>query len=180
MNQNISSTCIVVLVALLPFAPIAGAEDRIASLREGGKLFLKCADVADTLNFDLKIIQPGQLATFCRGRSNGICIPVRLSAENHIVAGKDLLVAADVLSGALRFEVVEDAGTTVTISRQTGKPEQSRDDAPPAYNATWEKDRGFGKGDTLPDIPLVDLNGNEVRFSQFLGKRYILYVWASW
>ena len=27
---------------------------------------------------------------------------------------------------------------------------------------------------------LVDLNGNEVRFSQFLGKRYILYVWASW
>ncbi len=44
----------------------------------------------------------------------------------------------------------------------------------------WPQGRGFAVGDTIPDIPLVDLEGNEVRFSKFLGKRYVLYCWASW
>lgn len=50
----------------------------------------------------------------------------------------------------------------------------------PAYNADWGPRRGFRQGDTVPDLPIVDLDGNEVRFSQFLGKRYILYCRASW
>jgi len=50
----------------------------------------------------------------------------------------------------------------------------------PAYNADWGPRRGFRQGDTVPDLPFVDLDGNEVRFSQFLGKRYILYCRASW
>lgn len=49
-----------------------------------------------------------------------------------------------------------------------------------AYHAEWGPSRGFKPGETLPDIPLMDLEGNEVRFDQFLGKRYILYGWASW
>lgn len=40
--------------------------------------------------------------------------------------------------------------------------------------------RGFEPGQTLPDIALTDLEGREVRFSDFLGKQYLLYGWASW
>jgi hypothetical protein len=50
----------------------------------------------------------------------------------------------------------------------------------PAYNAPWPKGRGFGVGQTVPDIPLINLKGEEVRFSRFLGKQYIVYCWASW
>ena len=46
--------------------------------------------------------------------------------------------------------------------------------------AGFAKERGFETGQTLPDIALVDLEGKEVRFSDFLGKRYVLYGWASW
>ena len=49
-----------------------------------------------------------------------------------------------------------------------------------ALSARAEKPRGFDIGNTLPDIPLVDLDGVEVRFSEFLGQQYVLYGWASW
>ena len=42
------------------------------------------------------------------------------------------------------------------------------------------QDRGFETGQTLPDISLIDLKGREVRFSDFLGKQYVLYGWSSW
>lgn len=48
------------------------------------------------------------------------------------------------------------------------------------YNSPWPKGRGFEVGQTVPDIPLYDMQGNEVRFSSYLGKQYILYCWASW
>lgn len=51
---------------------------------------------------------------------------------------------------------------------------------PYAYANNWPEGRGFDVGKTVPDIPLIDLEGNEVRFSNFLGKRYVLYCWASW
>ena len=44
----------------------------------------------------------------------------------------------------------------------------------------WPEGRGFEVGQTLPDIPLINMEGDEVRFDQFLGKRYIVYCWASW
>ncbi|MGF1581816.1 MAG: TlpA family protein disulfide reductase [Gemmataceae bacterium] len=54
------------------------------------------------------------------------------------------------------------------------------DQRDPAYNAEWGQGRGFRVGQTLPDIPLYDLDGKEVRFSKYLGKQYIVYAWASW
>ncbi len=147
--------------------------------RESDKVFLSCSDVAESLDFEFKVVNPERLVTFCQGGASGICIPMRLTADNHRRVGDDLFVAADALAGALRFRV-HDAGETVSIARQPLSTSDSIKHETPAYNADWDKDRGFGKGDTLPDIPLVDLAGNEVRFSQFLGKRYILYCWASW
>ncbi len=55
-----------------------------------------------------------------------------------------------------------------------------REVAAGSYNKPWGENRGFAVGQTLPDIPLIDLDGNEVRFSAFLGKRYVLFCWASW
>jgi len=48
------------------------------------------------------------------------------------------------------------------------------------FSSAAEEPRGFEPGQTLPDIALTDLEGGEVRFSDFLGKQYLLYGWASW
>ena len=107
-----------------------------------------------------------------------LCIPVQLTADNHRGDDQNVMVVADILSKALRCRVVESGGK-VTLAQVVGEQSDVAGDLP-AYNADWGPGRGFRAGDTLPDIPLVDLEGNEVRFSQFLGKRYILYCWASW
>lgn len=49
-----------------------------------------------------------------------------------------------------------------------------------AFCARADEQRGFEPGQTLPDIALIDLDGEEVRFSDFLGKQYVLHGWASW
>ena len=65
------------------------------------------------------------------------------------------------------------------VSLRSGRADSAAGQLP-AYHATWENNRGFQVGQTLPDIPLFDMQGREVRFSNFLGKKYILYCWASW
>ena len=35
-------------------------------------------------------------------------------------------------------------------------------------------------GDLVPDISLPLLNGDTVTLKGFSGKKYILYMWASW
>ena len=35
-------------------------------------------------------------------------------------------------------------------------------------------------GDRMPDLALHDLNGNEISLSRYAGKKYILFMWASW
>lgn len=146
--------------------------------READTIFLHGGDVAKQLNFEFKVVTPHRLATFCETGEGGICIPVRLNNENHRGADDDTLVSADVLARAIQIRVT-DLGKQVTIAREALLP-AGRAPGPAPYNTAWGKDRGFRKGDTLPDIPLVNLSGDEVRFSQFLGKRYILYCWASW
>ena len=169
--------CVAIFITLISTCSVAAEGIRFE--READALFLNCVDVADALNYEFTIVAPGRLVTFCQGGADGICIPVRLMEHNHRRVGQDLMVTADVLTRALRFRV-NDAGDEVTITRQTLPSDDRRAPATPAYNADWQEGRGFRKGETLPDIPLVDLEGNEVRFSQFLGKRYILYCWASW
>ena len=165
-------------VAILAATSIPAADtENIRFTREANTVFLNGPDVAGELGYKFKIVSP-RLATFCREGSSGICIPVRLTKENHRGAGKDLVVAADALASALRFRVT-DIGEKARIARSE-LPTVGGDIATPAYNAAWGKGRGFRQGETLPDIPLVNLTGDEVRFSQFLGKRYILYCWASW
>lgn len=157
----------------------SAADEGIRFERTSDSVFLNCEDLANRLDLDFKIVTAQRLVTFCQRGAGGICIPVRLNAVNHVYAGEEVLIAADTLASALRFRVF-DVGKKVTISRQLIPANGSLKYETPAYNTAWEEGRGFRQGDTLPDIPLVDLQGNEVRFAQFLGKRYILYCWASW
>jgi hypothetical protein len=164
---------------LLTFACVDAAEQRpVDSLRKDGVLFLDAHDVATALNLQFKVQQPGRLVTFCRQDDPSYCIPVRLSAENHHLRGSDVLLEAQRLGAALQFEL-ETRGDQILVTRLSDAATPAETGAA-GYNAHWGPGRGFRAGDTLPDIPLVDLEDNEVRFSQFLGQRYILYCWASW
>ncbi len=154
----------------------SSAAQSIRFERQADVIFLKCDDVARQLDLDFKVVTPHRLATFCEKRDGGICIPIRLTDDNHRGVGEE--INARVLTNALSIRVT-DLGQQITIALNDLRPKSRVPDVP-AYNAEWGEGRGFGKGQTLPDIPLVDLKGNEVRFSQFLGKRYILYCWASW
>ena len=179
MNQNQIWTCLVGLILISPAALAQQRSESIRFSRDKDVLFLNAADLAKSLELELKIVDPQGLVTFCRDKDGGFCIPVRLGADNHRHDGEQLLIAADVVRKALRFKVVE-VGERITIVANPQSPVSDERIGAPGYNAPWEAGRGFAKGYTLPDIPLVDVTGNEVRFSQFLGNRYILYCWASW
>lgn len=154
------------------------ASDEIRYVRDGQHLLLNCTDLAIVLGYEFKVVTPERLATFCQPGGEGLCIPLRLTQVRHRMDGADLLVEAEALAHALGFQVKQ-VDNKIVVQR-VESPASATDPAPPAYNAAWASGRGFGKGDVVPDIPLLDLEGNEVRFSQFLGKRYILYCWASW
>ena len=179
MNANLNKRFIgCVALCMLLFQAESSAAESIRFERHAGEILLNCKDIASLLEFEFKVVTPNRLATFCETRDGGICIPIRLTDENHRGVGEETMIDARALTSALSIRVA-DLGQQVTIAQNDLRPKSRIPDVP-AYNALWGKGRGFGKGQTLPDIPLVDLEGNEVRFSQFLGKRYILYCWASW
>ena len=66
----------------------ACASDRVASTQSGDALFLDAADVAAVLGYQLKIVRPDRLITFCTDDANSICIPVRLKDGEFIRSGK--------------------------------------------------------------------------------------------
>lgn len=35
-------------------------------------------------------------------------------------------------------------------------------------------------GDRMPDLTLTAINGGEIQLSRYAGKKYILFMWASW
>lgn len=165
------------------FATVEGSSKRISLKRLDSRLFLDARQTAKAFGWIAKVVKlpnkEGQngLLTLCRDEQGGLCIPIRLGKVRFLDYLKGFFVEATALAKALRFEVVEKDGK-VTL-RRLGKGVSTDADVP-AYNADWGKGRGFQAGQTVPDIPLYDLNGRETRFSQFLGKQYILYCWASW
>lgn len=161
------------------FTTQVNAQQTVSVLQQDSQQFLSCVDLAKSLNMKFEVVQEGRLATFCDTGASAVCIPVQLSEANHRIAddGSVFLLLANAKSLL-----------PIVVSMKAGKAEVSRSSSAvgsgtlPAngYNSPWPKGRGFGVGQTVPDIPLVDMNGNEVRFANYLGKRYILYCWASW
>lgn len=88
----------------------------------------------------------------------------KVGPDHPVVVAGSILALAVMIATAAGADALTDA----------------RSDTPDSYNKPWPENRGFAVGQTLPDIPLIDLDGNEVRFSAFLGKRYVLFCWASW
>ena len=169
----------ILLLAAVAVPVRSVADTTVKSLRADGNLMLNAADVAAALHYQFKIVDPDRLLTFCKTGEHEICIPVRLAAENHRIVAGEYLIDAELLGRALDFQVRDKDGA-ISITRTSQGVDRTAREPSPAYNADWGRGRGFRPGDTLPDIPLLNLDGDEVRFSAFLGKRYILYCWASW
>jgi hypothetical protein len=180
MNIKLCTRAIAIFVVASTF--IEGQEvasGKIRFVRDGEILFVSSVDIAAALQLEAKVVSPNRLLTFCREGNAGYCIPVQLTPANHRGDNAGLMLDATVVSRALSCRIIA-IGDLITVEKLgdvgLGEAAPEVDN----YNAKWPAGRGFGVGETLPDIPLVDLKGEEVRFSQFLGQRYILYCWASW
>lgn len=152
---------------------VSAADGTFEAQRDGDALLVNAKDAAQALGYDAKLVSDGELLTLCR---ETVCIPLRLSLTKHATVEGHLYVDAAALAKAMHAAFKAD-GTKVTFTPGAG---ETATDEPAAYNAAWGAGRGFAKGETLPDLPFYDLAGNEARFGQFLGKRYVIYVWASW
>lgn len=137
--------------------------------------FVDAAAVGRAADLKFEVVQPDRLATYCSDGPQAICIPVQLNAANFLQADGRNYLSVAALESALSVTITVD-GDRASVSVEPGE----RPAADPGYNADWPAGRGFQPGDTVPDIPLTVIDGREVRFSEFLGKRYILYCWASW
>ncbi|MEX0704782.1 MAG: hypothetical protein WD069_21975 [Planctomycetales bacterium] len=171
-------------------ARVAGSDRRVAALRSETGTLLDFAAAARAFDWEPKVPSPGRLATVCRTGKAEYCVPVPLVEGKFRETPDGLFVEAESLGKALGFTVATEDGTLVLTARPANAAKTAATDqpfadsgeqsAPPAYNAAWGEGRGFQVGQTLPDIPLYDLDGNEVRFSRFLGRQTIIYCWASW
>lgn len=159
-------------------SPIGGASPRVAARRINSTLLVNIDETAKSLGWVSKLVTPGKLLTLCRDGDEGVCIPIRLDRVVFQAVSNGMYVEAATVERALQIEFKDEDDDTVAFAPAMGKA--NGDDETPAYNADWGSGRGFRVGQTLPDIPLIDLEGREVRFSEFLGKRCIIYCWASW
>ena len=157
-------------------ALVADSESTVALKRSGSALLLHAEQAARAFGWEAKLEQGGQLLVICR--EGGVCVPLPLANLKTDRTGGELFVEAGALAKALQIRVVDD-GNAVTLAPREAQAD-NEDDGLPDYNAAWGEGRGLRVGQTLPDIPLYDLDGNEVRFSKFLGKQYVIYCWASW
>ena len=159
-------------------AAVADSNARVHFQRQEGALLLDVKEAADAFGWEAKLVTPNKLLTVCRKGPTAVCIPIRLDKTRWLQQRDDLFVDAAQLEKALSFRV-ETANNVVTLRRVKRPADDAAGDIP-AYNAEWGAGRGFRVGQTLPDIPLYDMQGHEVRFSQYLGKQLAIYVWASW
>jgi len=158
-------------------AAVSNSDATVETRRVEDTLLLHAGQAALAFGWEAKVEQPGKLLVICRDGDDGICIPLRIDKLTTASTDDGLFVEAAALAKALRFRIAEDSGR---IQLEPAAPSDDDEDDLPAYNAEWGAGRGLRVGQTLPDIPLYDLQGREVRFSQFLGKQYIIYCWASW
>ena len=175
--------CSIVMGSAMAFAAeetatVSNSTRRVELARNDKTLFLHVNQAAEAFGWQAKIVIPGKLLTLCREGKGGLCIPLRLEKVKTLRIEETLFVEANALARALRFSI-DDRKNGVTLSPKTSQ-DPTEDPDVPAYNSVWKKGRGFRVGQTLPDIPLYDMRGQEVRFSKFLGKQYVVYCWASW
>lgn len=117
----------------------------------------------------------GNTLVLCRDE---LCVPVNLNEVAHRKSEGQLLVDAETLGKIMDFSFQLTDNQVNLHPGRAAEPDAAAESS--SYHSSWPEGRGFEHGQTLPDIPLIDLEGNEVRFGDFLGKRYLIYGWASW
>ena len=156
---------------------VSGPNSPIRMKVQNAKPLLHVEQMAHEFGWQAKIVTPGKLLALCRDGREEVCVPIRLDDVETVDGQEGLFVEATRLARAMGLEVrVDDYQVSLIPSTASGRAVTDV----PAYHAPWREGRGFQVGQTLPDIPLFDMQGQEVRFSAFLGKQYILYCWASW
>jgi len=156
---------------------ITGSTQRVAIVRHAKVDLLHVVQTAKAFNWTIKYVGKGdeRMLVVCR---ETICLPIVLKDTPYRESVDGMFVAADVLARVMGFKITR-AGNRLLLSANESQAKPLARKIP-AYHDDWGPGRGFRKGQTLPDIPLVDMKGNEVRLGKFLGKQYILYGWASW
>lgn len=149
---------------------IFGAE-AVSHLMAGDAVLVNVEEAGKQFGWEPKL--EGDILVLCRDQ---LCVPLDLESVTHRKNGDDWFVDADTLGKVMGFT----ARVTDQELRLTALEASSNTAEDATYHSSWPEGRGFEPGETLPDIPLIDLEGNEVRFGDFLGKRYVIYGWASW
>ena len=157
--------------------PGSPATMDISVIRRAGQSYVDAVAVGEAVAMEFKVVQPSKLATYCSAGEQPLCIPVPLNDANFVNDGQRAYLSVDAIRAALSVTLTID-GDRATIKERPQDAQAAVQQT--GYNADWPTGRGFRPGDTVPDIPLTRIDGREVRFSEFLGKRYILYCWASW
>ena len=164
--------CAIQSTFAVEYATIAGSTQTVALRKSESVLMLNANQVATAYGWIGKTVDKLTWVA-CK---NDRCVPVPLGKTAHEIKDGVLWIDAAALGRALGFTVRSPKGRTeLSVAKPQGAIAAIR-----PYHADWGPGRGFKTGQTLPDIPLVDMQGKEVRFCQFLGKRYIIYGWASW
>ena len=95
-----------------------------------------------------------------------------------IVAFVILLAGASVLYHFLSKNVDTNPLMIQNTSSDTTDPETNTSD--PSDSETNTSDSTDPQTNTAPDFTVTDINGRQVRLSDFIGKPVILNFWASW
>lgn len=91
-----------------------------------------------------------------------------------------LIAGASVLYNSLGTDAAPDQLATVPPAPTSAPTEAPDATATPTEAATEETDPPEPQAVQAPDFTVYDIDGNEVRLSDFFGKPIVLNFWASW
>lgn len=125
------------------------------------RIFVPLDSFARAVNREAKIVAAGRLVVLCDEVS---CAPVHLTAEDQRSINDTVYVNLRPIASALKLGFSTD-GSVVSLSKQA---------------ADSTKRDSLAPGMMLPDVRLINLDGEAVHLSEFIGQRILICTWASW
>jgi peroxiredoxin len=130
---------------------ITASEARVAGRRDGDRLLVALDDLAPATGWELKA------EGLCRGE---VCVPVRAATALVVDGHVDLAALAE----AVGLVIAVDADEGIVVF---GGPSSTAGDLIAASRAA-------------PDLVLPDLDGHDVKLSDFAGQKRMVVAWSSW
>jgi hypothetical protein len=138
---------------------IDGIENGSGFLDEDERVLVPLDAFCDLIGAEVKNLDGLEMTAVCRG---DLCIPLNAAGavDTMEVDGAQHLYL-DVCADALSLDVSLEGGSAMV--------------------STNGKEFGLGSGDTPPAFTLPDLfSGTPVSSSDYLGRKTVFYMWASW